>query len=74
MLSDVEWQATLNGLSLSRLTLVATKEGKKPLRMLCELSRRGNGVCIKNDLSIRDRDGVYTADYISLTRDFYLNF
>ena len=60
---------------LRRLTDVVTVEGAEPKRTLMEFQ-----LCEKpvmpccDSIAIQQRDGSYTEQYRTLTRDFYLNF
>lgn len=74
ILTDVECEAAFSKLYLSRITMVSSKMGKSPTRMLCELSRCDSAPLISSTLYIRDNAGHYTADYRNLTADFYLHF
>ncbi|MBO5890674.1 MAG: methyltransferase [Alistipes sp.] len=60
---------------LSRLCSVHTIDGDVPKRVLMEfvLSEEPLMPCC-TELTIQHRGGDYTANYIALTKDFYLNF
>ena len=60
------------GLFLSRLTNVITRPGIPPKRSLMEFKKQIS-VCEENSLIIEIDRHVYTDEYISLTREFYLN-
>ena len=65
--------ARMCGLFPQRLTRVKTVPRKKPSRFIAEFSRTRCDVPEECLLSIQD-EGEYTSEYISLTRDFYLQF
>jgi len=69
--------ANQNGLALSRLTFVKTKNTKESKRILLEFVNTSNQVkAIIDELIIQSDDNgrVYTQEYIHLTKDFYLAF
>jgi tRNA1Val (adenine37-N6)-methyltransferase len=69
--------ANQNGLALSRLTFVKTKNTKEAKRILLEFVNTSNEViAIIDELIIQSDDNgrVYTQEYINLTKDFYLAF
>jgi tRNA1Val (adenine37-N6)-methyltransferase len=59
------------GLHLSRQTLVHTKPGAIPKRVLLAF-RRQPVQCVVNDLTIELSRHVYSDEYTALTKDFYL--
>jgi len=62
-------------LQSSRLTWVRPAPGKPYSRCLIEFSAGSGITYIENELIIRNEDlKSYTADYIKLTKDFYLGF
>jgi tRNA1Val (adenine37-N6)-methyltransferase len=63
--------ADFNGLSLSRCTNVCSYPGKKPVRCLLEFTRKPS-LPVENNLAIRISPGVYSEEYIKLTKEFYL--
>lgn len=74
----IEHQAFLekalgHGFHLSRRTAVIPREGKQPERALLEFSKKQIPLT-ENTLTILDSSGKYTGEYVSLTKDFYLNF
>jgi len=69
--------ANQNGLALSRLTLVKTKNTKDAKRVLLEfVNTKVDIKAILDELVIQSDDNgrVYTQEYINLTKDFYLAF
>ena len=67
--------ADFHRLQPSRLTWVRPAPGKPYSRCLMEFSAMADITCIENELIIRRDDlKTYSADYIELTRDFYLGF
>ena len=60
---------------LSRLTNIVTREGDLPKRTMMEFVLTNRPLMPRCDeLTIQHRNGDYTAQYRTLTRDFYLNF
>ena len=57
----------------TRRTEVKGKTNGKPIRVLLEFSGSRRSMD-ENSISIRETDGGYTSDYITLTKDFYLAF
>ena len=54
-------------------TLVVPVEGKKPNRVMMEWTKTNEFLdCKQNMLCVRDRNNVYTEDYLKLTKDFLL--
>jgi len=70
---DFRGTARLAGFYLSRRTIVIPKTGKPPKRALLEFSVVP---CypVEEDLVILLNDQQYSDEFISLTRNFYLNF
>ena len=69
--------ANQHELILSRLTFVKTKKNKAAKRVLLEFVNTSTEVkIILDELIIQSDDNgrVYTQEYISLTKDFYLAF
>ncbi len=72
-LQAMKEQAQKGGLNLSRVAFVSTVAGQQPKRVLCEFSRNAeeaSATCF----AIETSPGLFTDEYISLTRDFYLRF
>lgn len=63
--------ATRQGLYLSRQTLVHTKPGAEPKRVLLAFKRFPTE-CVTDSLIIELSRHIYSKEYIALTRDFYL--
>ena len=59
------------GLYSSRITRVVTRPGLSPKRVLVEF-RKTIRICEENELVVELDRHVYSEDYISLTKDFYL--
>ena len=72
MNDEVYWLSSVHRLVPRRVTLVRSNERKAPFRTLWQLSRI-EGPCECNELCIR-RGAGYSAEYINLTKDFYLDF
>ena len=66
--------AMLHGWGATRHTQVHTTPRKAAKRSLCEWQRNHYAPCQENTLYIHDAAGNYTAEYIELTRQFYLQF
>lgn len=75
-LENIEKLAIQNNLKISRKTFVKPTPEKKPIRVLLELKHSENECNIAvNEIVIEDGNRhCYTKEYISLTKDFYLNF
>lgn len=71
--SDLIYSAEMLRLKLRRECMVATVEGKQPTRGLWQFARI-DGACDASTLAIRTADGAFTAEYTTLTKDFYLKF
>ncbi len=70
---DMIFRAELAKLYIRRICRVVSVTGKKPLRLLCQLSPTpGNSE--SSTLIIRDTLGNFTEDYRRLTQSFYLKF
>lgn len=70
---EIDFLAELARLHTTAITRVYSKTGSPtPIRTLRRLSMTASP-CITSDLVIRQSDGNYSADYISLTKDFYLH-
>lgn len=66
--------AAYNHLYLTRLTLVKTKKEKTEKRFLMQFEKQ-NKKLIETELVIEKNDRhAYTAEYIELTKDYYLYF
>jgi tRNA1Val (adenine37-N6)-methyltransferase len=67
--------ADFHRLRPSRLTWVRPAPEKEYSRCLMEFSDMPGIACVENEMSIRGDDlKTYSADYVHLTRDFYLGF
>lgn len=71
---DVLFEATLAGLTPCRICHVHTRRGKPSRRTLWEFSRCQHGPSQETEIFIQEEDGKYSAEYVSLLRDFYLAF
>lgn len=72
-LDDLEFEARLARLTLARLTRVITTSGREPKRILAEWCVTGQSApAFSTMLTIRDRDGRLTDEYLKLTSGFYL--
>lgn len=71
---DLIFTAELSGLKLWRLCRVIPVERKAPKRIMMELRKEDTLTPEFSELTIRDRNNSYTPEYISLTKEFYLNF
>lgn len=68
---DILFEASLSRLSLSRYTEVSSTSDSAPSRILWEFMK-GDTVAKKSHLVIQTAHGIYSPEYIALTRDFYL--
>lgn len=71
---EIEQEAMMNRMSLMRRTVVVTKEGKKPSRILWQFSKRSRSISQDDVLIMRDSAGNYSDEYKQLTKDYYLDF
>lgn len=73
---ELKYQAVINHFSIARLTRVSTVPSKPPRRILVGLRRiaKVETQTMADSLSIHDGDGGFTDEYVSLVKDFYLNF
>ena len=65
--------ATFAGLNLSRLTTVHSSEGKPPKRLLWQW-RKQRCVIQRDTLTLHQKGGNPTPQYVELCQDFYLHF
>lgn len=70
---EVEFEASIASLYITKVCSVVTVSGKPPRRLLIELSGKP-APCEESSLVISDRTGNYTKEYIELLKDFYLKF
>ncbi|MDR1623739.1 MAG: methyltransferase [Tannerellaceae bacterium] len=61
-----------NKLNIVRKTMVIPLRDTSPKRLLIELSANLSASCLSDTLVIEESRHQYTADYIQLTKDFYL--
>ncbi|MBO7317696.1 MAG: methyltransferase [Bacteroidales bacterium] len=71
---EVNRTAMLYGWGASRLTMVRTTPRKEPKRALCEWRRNHFTPCPEEVLTIHTATGKYSAEYMELTKEFYLHF
>ena len=64
--------ATRYGLHLSHQTLIHTKLGTEPRRVLLAF-KFSVDKCVTDDLTIELSRHVYSEEYIALTKEFYQN-
>lgn len=72
-LADITLAAARVGLFLVRRCDVCSKPTSAPIRVLLEFGRKAEPT-EQSRLTIYDGKGGYTAEYVALTRDFYLKF
>lgn len=70
---DADFQASVNGMSLWRFTEVYTCPHKPAKRMLAQWVLGNVAQPMADALYISDNDANYTDQYITLTKDFYLD-
>lgn len=73
-LKAIEEQTKICALSIKSLTLVKPIISKPPKRVLVEITRSTNFEVMMNELSIQANANGFTAEYVQLTKEFYLNF
>lgn len=69
---EILFSAEMAGLKLRRFCTVRSKVGREPKRILWQFYRK-DGEIERSDLVIRDGLNNYTADFKSLTSQFYLD-
>lgn len=69
--TDLMRHARMNGLHLFRILRIRTVERKGPVRIIAEFSRSRCAYPEDETLTI-NKEGRYSEEYLSLTRDFYL--
>lgn len=69
--ADMTVSAACYGLFATRQTVVCTKQGARPKRVLMAFSRQGASHT-PDVLCIQDAQHCYTSEYIGLVKDFYL--
>lgn len=67
---EILFAASLARLYPRRRIDVISREGKKAVRTLWELSRK-DGMCVEDMLAIRNADNTYSSEYKELTNEFY---
>ena len=65
--------ALAHGLFVVKLTEVVAVEGKQPYLALIKLAKQKQNYS-KDTFTIQNEDGIFTGEYKSLTKDFYLKF
>jgi tRNA1(Val) A37 N6-methylase TrmN6 len=63
----------MSHLKLRRQCSIYSKTDKEPIRVLCQFYRT-DGNIEQAKLIIRQADNSYSADFVDLTKEFYLNF
>lgn len=71
---DFERNAFICGLQCHRRMLVRSIPQKNVIRQMLGFRKFLNGPVIKEELSIHEQHNVYSDEYKSLTKDFYINF
>lgn len=71
--NDITYYCEFYRLNTSRITLISSKHNASPNRILWEFSKQ-KCATIQEHIYIRDENNQYSEDYITLTKDFYLNF
>lgn len=72
-INEILFEAELCRLSLWRMTEVVTVEGKQPKRVLLEWRKEAPTTIVKNTLCIKNSNGSFSSEYITLTENFYIN-
>lgn len=65
------YEAELQQLFCEKLTSVYTNPNKEPQLALFSFCK-SPGILTRNDLFIRDKENNYSAEYLTMTKDFYL--
>lgn len=68
---DVELWSALYGLEIVRRLEVKSHPGRMPMRSFWFLKKGGGGGCHVSTLTLRDENGLWSNDYVELTKDFY---
>ena len=72
---EVKYLSTVHGFTLSRLTFVGTVPRKPFRRILAELTKGvTSGACVESNMMIHESGGMFSREYTSLLKDFYLKF
>jgi tRNA1Val (adenine37-N6)-methyltransferase len=72
-LASIQSMAAKENLHITRATSISAISGKKPyLALLC--LEREPATMREAEISIQGPGGIFTAEYIELTKDFYLKF
>ncbi|MCM1137203.1 MAG: methyltransferase [Duncaniella sp.] len=73
---EIEFLLALNRLEVIRRFTVFSRDGRNPFRTLWQVGKDGENGVLHPEISylcIRNKDNVYTEEYINLTSDFYLD-
>lgn len=70
---EVTYAAEMHRLKVRRICYVSTVEGRCPERVMMSFARI-DGPIERSVLTLRDRSGVYTQQFINLTNQFYLRY
>lgn len=65
--------ARQQGWHLTHHCRVATVTGKHATRSLISLSKQDSNNCIESELTIRNKDNSYHADFVAICKDYYLS-
>lgn len=69
-MDDIEEHAAMHRLNVQRVCMVKSATHKPVIRVMMQLGRDLTAIG-REELSIRDADGAYTAEYRALTKEFY---
>jgi tRNA1Val (adenine37-N6)-methyltransferase len=72
-LDEIIYRCEMSHLKLRRQCSIYSKTDKEPIRVLCQFYRT-DGNIEQAKLIIRQADNSYSADFVDLTKEFYLNF
>lgn len=72
-LDDISSDATVNGFKINKITTIFNKPNSRPIRILIELGKEDKN-SVSDTLYIRNEDNLYSQQYKTLTKDFYINF
>ena len=59
---------------LEKICVVSDHPGKKPKRAMLQFRKSKTVNIVYDELNIRDSNGEYSREYVSLTKDFYIGF
>ncbi len=70
-LSQWQKEAAESGLFPKKIVSISGKYGDEPNRAVVCFSKNNNETIVEEQLSVRDKEGNYTGEYIQLTENFH---